>query len=382
MKSSNTGSINKFLSFLLIAILLIFVVGFAANGWQETLGKPENGENGDTTDNTDENIDGPDDTKDPVEDTPVQDNNETDNVVPPPIQEPIYINTMTGLEVTKEESESLPLGFVIDPSAPMYGVSNSDLTIEFPMEDGTTRMLSYTTATSALWKIGSLVETRAFISGMSNFFGGIIVSYGNDDMIKYSAIDTEKYELDLSKYNGSYFLENALYRYTSKEKIDFAKTQATKLQPTAYKSNPFIFTESEIVKGTREASSIIIPYSESAGTELYYSEKTGRYLYYKSGNRKVDMLSGKNITYDNVFILFANATTYEKADGSELVMDTYSGGKGYYATKGTLSEITWSVNENGELCFYSLSGEKLVTNTGNSYIAYYKASCSSKVKAN
>ena len=87
-----------------------------------------------------------------------------------------------------------------------------------------------------------------------------------------------------------------------------------------------------------------------------------------------------NIGFDNVYVLFADATTYEKAHGSELVMDTVSGGVGYYVTMGTYSEIRWSVNELGNLEFYSLNGDKLIANTGTSYVAYFKSSQSSSVK--
>ena len=140
-----------------------------------------------------------------------------------------------------------------------------------------------------------------------------------------------------------------------------------------------MFSE-EHIYGISEAYTVTIPYSEKAKVELFYSEKTSRYLYYKADMRKMDMLNGNNIGFDNIFVLFADATTYEKAHGSELVMDTMSGGVGYYATMGTYSEIRWGVNELGNLEFYSLSGEKLIVNTGKSYISFFKSSLSSSVK--
>ncbi len=391
MKSSKENGLHKFVSFILIAILLIFVVGFAVNGWQEDTKEPDSGNVGDNNDNTDENTDGtqsPDTTPKPDGDNTGNTLNPDDNTTgetKPPIQEeikePVYINTMTGLETSQEQVSNLPLGFVVNPSHPLYGISASDLTIEFPTEDGSTRMLSYTTDNSLLWKIGALAETRAFISGMSNFFGGIVVSYGNDDLVKYSAWETSQIELDLSKHHNSYFIENTLYVYTSKELIDDALDETPTVKGEIYKKPPFIFSEEE-TKGKTEASTIHIPFSSSAETELFYSQKAGKYLYYKNGNRKMDMLSGKNISFDNVFVLFANATTYERANGSELVIDTISGGMGYYITGGTLTEIKWTVNENGELKFLTLSSEDLLINKGNSYIAYYKASSSSDIKVN
>ncbi len=390
MKSSKENGLHKFVSFLLIAILLIFVVGFAVNGWQEDTKEPDSGDDGGKTDNTDENTDGNQtpDTEDPGnedDNTAILPDDNQNEPTPPVedeiIKDPVYINTMTGLETSCEQAENIPLGFVVNPLHPLYGISSSDLTIEFPTENGNTRMLSYTTDNALLWKIGSLVETRAFISGMSNFFGGVVISYGNDDLVKYSAWETSKIELDLSKQYNSYFVENTLYIYTSGEKVDEALTENPQIKGECYKTPPFLFASAEI-KGTTNAERVIIPYSSSSETQLYFSEKTGKYLYYKSGSRKVDMLTGKNIAFDNVFVLFANATTYEKANGSELVIDTLAGGTGYYITKGTLMEIKWYINENGEMKFSTLAGEALSVNKGSSYFSYYKASCSSDVKVN
>jgi hypothetical protein len=215
---------------------------------------------------------------------------------------------------------------------------------------------------------------------MSHFFGGIVISYGNDDVIPYDIFDTSELEFDLSKNQGSYHRENAKYVYTSYEKLTSFLDTVRKDFGEAYKNSPFDFVSDGIITGVSEATTVTLPYSDKSATSLYYSEKTGKYLFYKGGNRKVDMLSGKNVSFDNVFVLFADATTYEKSSGTELVMDVMSGGKGYYVTKGTLTEFTWGLNELGELNFYSLSGERLTVNTGNSYIGFYKSSESTKVK--
>ena len=93
----------------------------------------------------------------------------------------------------------------------------------------------------------------------------------------------------------------------------------------------------------------------------------------------MDMLTGQNIAYKNVFLLFADSTTYEKAEGSELVIDIASGGKGYYASNGTYTEFIWKTDVSGTLQFFTLSGEILKVNPGNSYISFYKSSNASKV---
>ena len=208
----------------------------------------------------------------------------------------------------------------------------------------------------------------------------IIFSYGKDDIIKYGSPDFSKAEYDISLYEDSYFRENSLYVYTSKELTENLLLRTEEPMGANYKNAPYLFTEADnIIKGTTQASSVILPYSASSPTQLYYSDSTNEYLYYKDGNRKVDLLSGKNISYKNVFILFADTTTYEKANGTELVVDTLSGGQGYYISCGYKTEIRWCITESGELEFKTLSGEKLIVNRGNAYIGYYKASKSHEI---
>lgn len=370
MKSSKLNGLQKSVAFVVIAGLLICVIAFAANGWQLTnVNEPESGDVGENNDETDENIDGTD--KQPNQDSDIPTETPEVDIIK-------YYNKITGLEVSAEQFSAMPLGVVIDPSMPLYGISGADLTIEYPLENGGSRILAYSTNSTMLWKVGSLAPTRDFISSTTKLFGGIVISYGKDDMISYTTPDTSKSWLDLSNISESYYLENSLHVYTSKDMISHALDRNHSIVESTYLNAPYVFSESAVI-GTNKATTIIIPYSISNETELYYSESTGQYLYFKSGARKVDMLNGKNIAYTNVFTLFASTTTYEKADGTELVVDTASGGKGYYASRGYVTEFRWSVDENGNLEFKTLSGEKLAVNPGNSYISYYKASCSSSV---
>lgn len=378
MKSLNLNGLKRPISFALIAILLLSTVAFAAGGVQSNqTDKPDSGKVDQSTDNADENKDGNTPNTDNSQNTtpPVEDSND-----PPQIVEPIYINTITGLAVSKEQSERTPIGFVFNPQMPLYGVSNADLTIEFPIEDGSSRILSYTTNTDMLWKVGALAPTRDYISSISNFFGGIIVSNGDDDTIRYSAWDGTGVNLDISSFRDCYYVENSSYIYTGKDMLNAAISKSPALIQSPYKSAPYVFASGEIALGAAKAESLTIPYSDKNQTEFYYSESTGQYLYFKSGNRKVDMLNGKNLAFTNVFVLFADATTYEKAEGCELVIDTTGGGTGYYFSMGRMCELRWKVSDDGTLKFYALDGTLLTINPGNAYITYYKASGVSNIK--
>lgn len=379
---------HKFVCFVLIAILVILVIGFVANGWEVNGNIPGSGDVGNSTDDTDNSNDknGTNDGNDTQNTPPAEDNVNSDTNPPDteqniPKEEPIiYINSMTGLEISEETYNRVPYAILMNPSSPLYGVSNSDIAIEFPIEDGTTRLMIYDSSDETLWKIGALAPTRKFISRVSDFFGGIIISYGEDDKTSYDIQDYNSITIDISKYSDCHYVENGQHIYTTENMLELAKNKTANYQPIyQYKTAPYEFYEGSSFIGTGSATTIIIPYSTKNETELYYHEKTGEYLYYKSSNRKMDMLTGKNVSYKNVFILFADTTTYEKSEGSELVIDVVSGGKGYYASEGKYTEFIWKTDVSGELSFYTLSGEKLKVNPGKSYFTYYKSSCISMV---
>ena len=98
------------------------------------------------------------------------------------------------------------------------------------------------------------------------------------------------------------------------------------------------------------------------------------------GQTKIDLLSAKTLCYDNAFVLFADATTYETESYTECVLDTKAGGKGYYFTGGGYEEISWGYDNEGNLCFFGATGEKLVINRGSSYISFVKSSEKNNVK--
>ena len=382
MKNLKLKGFYKFLSLLLIAILVASAVGFAASGREITPTQPDSGNLGNHTDKTDENKGGA--TANNGNNSDKNNITSDEELTPPSTPEPeeVFLSKITGEKVTKDEYNAIPQGIVVDPMRPLYGVSKSDLMIEFPIEDGTSRLVAYTTNKEVMWKIGSLRATRNFISNMSNFFGGVVISYGNDDKVVYDVWETDKIVLDLSQYSDCYYVENTLYIYTSENMVDIAENRmSASASLTTYKDAPYVFSDGRIT-GVTDATNVSIPYSGSNTTNLYYHEGSGKYLYYKGENRRMDMLTGDNISFKNVFILFANATTYENSDGTELVIDTVSGGRGYYISNGGLTEFVWSTTKNGELVFKNLMGETLVVNRGNAYIAYYKASLASDISFN
>ena len=370
MKWLQNGNLAKLVAFFVIAVVITCTVSFAANGWQSFVNDDPDSDditadNNSANNNVDENKDG---------------ENNTDIPVIQPT--PKYYHTITGLETDAETSLKRPLGICFESSDPLYGISSSYLTIEFPTEYGNTRFLCFTDEAKALGKIGSLAPNRGYISNLAAYFGGILLSYGEDDEFEYDHADPLG-RLDFEAVKGYCYTEYNSFVYTNGDLVNaFLNNSSVSQSSSAVISLPYEFApiEEKVNLDGKAAASISIAFSDSSATQLNYSTSDGVYFLNKNTSLKNDLLNDKPLGYDNVFILYANSTTYETEDKTQLILDTYSKGSGLYATGGEYIEILWEKDSSGNLIFIDGEGSKIVVNRGTTYIAFAKASSKSSVK--
>ena len=367
MKIAEKAGIARIISFILIATVLVCTIGLVVSGWQtEAPSKqPDSGDSAGDSANADENKDGK---------TNQDDKTDGDNTK---VNETVFVNYLTGTAISDELFRTCPVAFVCDPRDPVYALSLSDLTIEFPTETGATRLLVYHRDLSALGKIGSLTKTRSYIHELVMRFGGISVFRGIDGYGKDAF--AAQHALDIDATTGYSYTENSVYMYTNGDLIRAAlMNNGFNSALTETPVMPYDFTETPKVQGT--AGTIILPYSGQSETELYYSADRGAYIYSKSGVVKTDMLNGRTVTYKNVLVLFADSVTYETEKSTETVINTCTHGTGYYAVDGKMCEITWETDEHGDMIFIDADGNKLGISAGNIYISYFKSSMKDQVK--
>jgi hypothetical protein len=198
-KLKSTGVI-RLIAFFLVAVVLVCSFGFTADGWHIS---------GNAQQNKNENINSS------TGNNSVQNGQNSETPTPPNDYIPSYINPLTGLEITKEQSSLRPIGFVLDGLSPLYSISLCDVVVELPIENGGTRIFAITSDMTNAWKIGSLAHTRGYISNIGKFFDAIIASTGNDDSIDYISCDTAKEQLLLSVDNTYCYSEYSYYLYTN-----------------------------------------------------------------------------------------------------------------------------------------------------------------------
>lgn len=362
MNKFKQGNYTRVIAFFLVAVTLICTFGFAAEGWQPEKNEDDSGKIDNSSDETD--------------------NNKENAPSSPEIYVPEFINVITGLETTEELSRNKTICFVMDATSPLYGISDSDMIIELPTEDGNTRLSVFTSNYKILGKVGSITKTRGYISNLAKYFGAILISTGYDDTVDYESADVSSSHFDLSQNVGYHYTEYTHFTYTngalitaglSNTNIGAASTKRTNL--------PYIFNEfgNEKILGSIQARSVTLHYSDSSETALYYSDSDSKYIMSRNGTVKTDMLTDSAVSFDNAFVLFSDSVTYESSTSSQLVLGTSDGGDGYYFTEGTAIPITWVVDASGNMKFLSEKGEALIINRGTSYIGFMKSSMMDKL---
>lgn len=359
MNKSKTSSSLRLIAFFLVAIVLICTFGFTADGWQiknDDTAIPSQG------DNTN---------KLPSQQTPDTESEEGQKNE----EVPKFYNRLTGEETTEELYYTRHTAFVISPAAPMYGISYSDLLIEFPTEGDSTRLLSFINYTEPIIKIGSLAKTRGYISNLSAAFDSNIFASGSDDTIPYNKCKIDETFTNETAVSDYVYTEFARFCYTDGTLLGNAFSVQGSISFNSDKKLPFNFSTTESpIRGNTYFNKISIPYSSTTTTNLIYNKECGLYLLEKNSSEVTDLSNGKKLYFKNCFVLFADSTTYESQSSTQMVLNTIGSGIGYYFTEGTAMQITWSLTEDGVMKLYDENSDELIINTGKSYISFVKSS--------
>ncbi len=348
----------RLVAFMMIATILLCIIAFSAGGWQ-SMTNAKTGENGDFSDSiyADNNI-----------------------IIP---QENLaqqitkYYNYLTGAQIEKDKLLLRKTAFVMSTKTPLFGISAADIVIELPTESCENRLLVYTDAINAVGKIGSVAPTRSYISSMLSSFGGLLVANGNDDTIKKDDIILDGKYMNLSKLTEYSYKEKNDCVYTNNDLIKSGiSSEGFATHESSAPTVPYIISTDEkfVTVGNISAQSIHLAFSEGEKSTLSYSSEKSCYTFSKNEKTLTDNLYNTELTYKNVFVLFADSVTYEKEDKTELVMNTASGGRGYYARDGVAEEITWTCDASGKMTFKNQEGSILTVGSGNSYIGFMKSS--------
>ena len=362
MNISKSSSIIRLIAFFLVAVTLICTFGFTVDGWglKDNNTSIISGNNNNNNSINDEALESPD------TDLPVNNDHE--------VYIPEFVNALTGLETSEELSKKRPLAIVMDTDSALYATSNADIIAEFPIEDGATKMLALITDTNGIGKIGSIAPSRSYILNVANFYNGIPICYGTEDVVQNKGFTEDIF--DLTKYSGYHYSEYTHYQYTNADLIAAGIKNAGIGMTNDVTSAPYLFNPfgNKSVKGNVKAENVKITFSDSSVSELEFSKESGIYTYSHNGEVKKDLLNDSSLSFSNCLVLFADSVTYEDSNGTHMVMNTIGKGIGYYFTEGTVTSISWNTNTDNGLTILTELGDSLTINRGKTYVAFLKSS--------
>ena len=151
MNNKKASGYSRLIVFFILAVILILAVSIVADGWQQanaTVNNENSGESADTDD---------------VSDKADENKEQTDLSTEAPEEEPdrpIYLNPITGMEVSEALYQKRHGAFIFNPSAPLYGISYADILIEMPVENGGTRFAALINDFSKIGKIRAKASSR------------------------------------------------------------------------------------------------------------------------------------------------------------------------------------------------------------------------------
>ena len=303
---------------------------------------------------------------------------------------PHFHHPLTGLETTECASVSRPVAVCFGNTSyalPQFGIGNSDVLLEFPIENGATRLVMVTTDYANLEKIGGIRSTRNYISDVVSAFDAIEVYAGTSD-VSASVLFEGRDTLDYLTQN----LGSLCYRDTSRimphNLMTTGSLISSEIGKLGYRTTlsesfvaPYAFPEwtGRIPAGDQPASEVLITFSQTQNASFSYQSEAGVYVRSQLGEKQIDGIDGKAVTFTNLLVLSSDCATYETENGSEFSL-LLNGGKGKLITGGTSRDVLWTM-ENGSFALFDSDGNKLTVNRGATYIGFVRVSdpCALKV---
>ena len=302
---------------------------------------------------------------------------------------PLFYNPLTGLETTESASVSRPVAVSFGNTSyalPQFGIGHSDVLIEFPIENGATRLVMVTTDYADLEKIGGIRSTRDYISDVVDAFDAIQVYAGTSD-VSASVLFEGRDTLDYLTQN----LQSLCYRDTSRIMPHNLMTTGSLIESEIGKlgyrttvsegfTAPYVFPEGlgKVPAGDSPASEISIAFSETQNASFSYRSESGDYVRYQLGEKQIDGIDRSALAFTNVIVLTSDCATYESANGSEFSL-TLNGGAGKLFSDGTAKDVSWKM-ENGRFVLLDADGNRLTVNRGTTYIGFVRVSDQNALK--
>lgn len=295
------------------------------------------------------------------------------------------LNNLTGeTNLTDEAVGKRPVAVMInniDASLPQYGVAAADLMFETLVEGGITRMMAVYGDYTQIPNVCSIRSCRYYYPILAEGLDALYIHCGSDMTI---AMDTLN-DLGIDRFDGNY--GNTLLFERDQERLQSYSVEHTMMLkgsnvPQAMteanmrtdlesgKNTPlFDFNQEGVLvqpeNGVNPCTQVNLAFSDSYYSTFRYDATDKTYYKSHNGNAHMDIATGEQLNYTNVFVLETNISVRNEKG----LMDVdWTGGTGYYISGGAYQQIKWSKpKESSNIQITDQDGNPVKVNTGKSY---------------
>jgi hypothetical protein len=263
---------------------------------------------------------------------------------------------------------------------PQCGIGNADIIYEVLAEGNITRMLCVFSDIKNAGELGSIRSVRPYYQDICLSYGAVLCHAGGSEDA-YSRISSMRIEnidgvrgwyanepfwRDQDRRSAGYALEHTLF--TSGDKLwEAAELQKYPLELGEDYDCGLRFVREPVYENGEAAKSIEVNFNKKT-TTLTYHEDTGKYTAAQYGAPYADGLTGKEVEFTNVILLYTAIRAYDSY--GRLTVDLVTESAGYCACGGKYVPITWSKAGTYEpFRYYTEDGEELHLGEGKTYVA-------------
>lgn len=305
------------------------------------------------------------------------------------------VSPLSGLPMSKEWVNRRPVAIMLNnlkEALPQLGQSQADVIYEVPAEGGITRMLAVYQSLDGVGKIGSIRSARPYYLevalGHDAIFlhaGGSEDAYSKISQWGVTALDAVRGPY-LGKTEGSnlmwrdpvrrqtYSLEHTVVT-TGQSIMERLPTYNIRLDHKDGYTYEMEFAENGTPADGVAAGEITVPVSSYKTGRFVYNEDTGKYGVEEYGKAYIDGNTQEQVEVTNVVILKTACRNTGDYLG-HITVDLSSGGTGYFACGGKITDLTWSKQyPSGQFHYTDSNGDPITFGVGTTYVCVVPTDC-------
>lgn len=297
------------------------------------------------------------------------------------------INLITGAALGEGLAEGdRPVAVLVNNTQntmPQRGLGSADALFEMVAEGGITRLMALYADKDAVPQTGPVRSARdqhmQFAMPMNSIIVHIGTSIYAENLLNhyhYATVNgmylgSTSFWFDDARQNAGYGESHCWFTDAGLIAAGLEKNQI----PATGASQPLFdfvpYDSAPVVPEGGDAAEIAFRFSDVAPVTLTYDAAAGRYLKTAFGAPQIDELTGTQLSFDNVLLLFAEIKLKNPDDPNNQVTDfTLTGGTGYYCYGGKYRAVRWTKgNPEEALHILDENGAVLPINVGKSYVA-------------